>query len=417
LSDARTLGASDPREIAPEPRPRVAKPGARTDKRRVLMLSEIIAPYRIPVFNALTKHEQVDLRVIFLAETDSTLRQWRVYKNEISFSYEVLPSWRLRVGKRNLLINWGLRSRLNLFAPDAIICGGYNYLASWQALRWANRRHVDFILWSESNAQDARGGKSSVEALKRRFLNRCDRFVVPGKSSLAYLKSLGANPESIFVAPNAVDNSLFQSEVAAARAQESARDKKTLPQRYFLYVGRLVEEKGIYDLLTAYAQLEPDVRSAIGLVFAGDGPGRRELENAAKGIQPGTICFPGFIHREDLAAFYAFAETLVLPTHSDPWGLVVNEAMACALPIIVTRVAGCAADLVEDGVNGYVVPARNPQRLSQAMHTLVRDPELRKQMSARSVARIRDFSPESCAAGLAEAALSSNARHAGKRAW
>jgi glycosyltransferase involved in cell wall biosynthesis len=382
---------------------------------RVALITEIIAPYRIPVFNALSRNEHLDLHVVFLAETDSALRQWRVYKSEISFSYEVLPSWRLRAGKRNLLLNWRVRSRLGLFNPEAIICGGYNYLASWQALRWANHHQVDFILWSESNAQDARKSKSSVEMLKMSFLNRCDRFIVPGKSSFAYLQQLGANPGSIFVAPNAVDNSLFQSEVAAARTQESAfRHEKKLPQKYLLYVGRLVPEKGIFDLLAAYAQLEPDVRSTIGLVFAGDGHSRSELEFAAKKVQPGTVCFPGFVHREDLAGFYAFAETLVLPTHSDPWGLVVNEAMACELPIIVTSVAGCAADLVQDGGNGFIVPPRDPGTLSRAMLTLVRDPQLRKQMSARSVEKIRSFSPESCAAGLAEAALSSSAPYTRK---
>ncbi len=79
-------------------------------------------------------------------------------------------------------------------------------------------------------------------------------------------------------------------------------------------------------------------------------------------IIPGAVCFPGFAQREDLAGLYALAEALVLPTHSDPWGLVVNEAMACGLPIIVSSVAGCAADLVEDGWNGYVVPPRDVEK-------------------------------------------------------
>jgi glycosyltransferase involved in cell wall biosynthesis len=129
------------------------------------------------------------------------------------------------------------------------------------------------------------------------------------------------------------------------------------------------------------------------------------LETAAKHIQPGTVCFPGFAHREDLAGLYAFAETLVLPTHSDPWGLVVNEAMACGLPVIVTSVAGCTADLVENGVNGYVLPPGDPKKLAAAIDSLARNPSLTKQMSARSTERIRENSPEACAAGLAEAAL------------
>jgi glycosyltransferase involved in cell wall biosynthesis len=147
------------------------------------------------------------------------------------------------------------------------------------------------------------------------------------------------------------------------------------------------------------------LRSEVGLVFAGDGVCREELARQAKHIGPGAVCFPGFAQREDLAGLYALAETLVLSTHSDTWGLVVNEAMACGLPIIVSSVAGCSADLVEDGWNGYVVPPRDPQKLSAAIDSLLRQPELKQRMAARCSERIRNYSPEACADGLAAAAV------------
>jgi glycosyltransferase involved in cell wall biosynthesis len=167
----------------------------------------------------------------------------------------------------------------------------------------------------------------------------------------------------------------------------------------------LVPEKGAFDLLEAYAKLESGVRSEVGLVFAGDGVSKKELAQRAKGIGPGTVCFPGFAQREDLAGLYALAEALVLPTHSDTWGLAVNEAMACGLPIIVSSVAGCSADLVEDGWNGYVVPPRDSEKLSVAIASLLRQTELKQRMSARSWERIQNYSPEACADGLAAAAI------------
>ena len=115
----------------------------------------------------------------------------------------------------------------------------------------------------------------------------------------------------------------------------------------------------------------------MGLVFVGDGVSKNKLAQQANRISPGTICFPGFAQREYLAGLYALAEALVLPTHSDPWGLVVNEAMACGLPIVVSNVAGCSADLVEDGWNGYVVPPRDSEKLSVAIDSLARHSELR----------------------------------------
>jgi 1,2-diacylglycerol 3-alpha-glucosyltransferase len=374
---------------------------------RIAILTEIIAPYRIPVFNALAKREAIDLNVIFLSETDPTLRQWRVYKDEICFSYEILSSWRFRAGRTHVLLNAGLSASLKKFSPEALICGGYNYVASWQALRWARRRGVRFALWSESNAQDARALRKPVESLKTCFVKRCDGFVVPGKSAFEYLRSLGAPAERISIAPNAVDNTFFAAQAEKVKRNPAAfQEKFGLPRRFVLFVGRLVPEKGVFDLLRAYAKLERCLRSEVGLVFAGDGASRDELAQQAGRISPGTVCFPGFAQREDLAGLYALAETLVLPTYSDTWGLVVNEAMACGLPIIVSSMAGCSADLVEDGWNGYIVPPRDAEKLSVAINSLVRQPELKQRMSTHSSERIRNYSPEACADGLAVAAIS-----------
>ena len=375
--------------------------------RKTVILTEIIAPYRIPVFNVLARRAGVDLQVIFLAETDKALRQWRVYTDEIRFSYEVLPSWRWRAGKRSLLLNRGLWSALEAANPQTILCGGYNYPASWESLWWARRRNVRFVLWTESNQRDKRSGRAGVEWLKRYFVSSCNAFVVPGKSSFAYLRTLGVKEQVIFTAPNAVDNTLFATRAEQVKREPNAfRERLGLPQRFILFVGRLVAEKGVFDLLQAYAKLGSNLRSEVGLVFAGDGVSREELAQQAKRISPGTVCFPGFAQREDLAGLYALAEALVLPTHSDPWGLVVNEAMACRLPIIVSSVAGCSSDLVEDGWNGYVVPPRDSEKLSVAIESLVRQPELKQRMSARSSERIRNYSPEACADGLAAAAIS-----------
>jgi 1,2-diacylglycerol 3-alpha-glucosyltransferase len=374
--------------------------------RKIVILTEIVAPYRIPVFNALARQQGVDLHVIFLAETDATLRQWPVYKNEIRFSYQVLRSWRMRAGKRLLLFNRGLWSALNKANPSVIICGGYNYSASWEALAWARRRGVRFVLWSESNGQDARSGWELVERLKSYFVRECDGFAVPGKTALAYLKSLGASEAEIVTAPNAVDNDLFANQAAAARAHAAEfRKRLKLPTRFILFVGRLVPEKGVFDLLEAYVKLDSGLRSEVGLVYAGDGVARQELMRQARSVVPGIVCFPGFVNREELAGLYALAEMLVLPTHSDTWGLVVNEAMASGSPIIVSDVAGCAADLVEDGWNGRVVPPRDAGRMSEAIDSIVRHPELRQQMSERSVERIRNYTPEACANGLAASAF------------
>jgi glycosyltransferase involved in cell wall biosynthesis len=374
--------------------------------RRVVIITEIIAPYRIPVFNALAQHHGIDLHLIFLAENDCTQRQWLVYKEEIRFSYQVLRSWRRRVGRHSFLLNWGAEVALQQAEPDFIICGGYNYFASWQSMSWAQRNRVPFGLWSESTTRDFRGGRMLVEFLKARFLRSCAAFVVPGKSSVEYLRTYGVSEEMIFTAPNAVDTQFFARRAAVVRSDAAMhREALGLPARFFLFAGRLVPEKGIFDLLSAYGALTPALRKEMGLVFVGDGAARSALLQRAAAINPGCIQLVGFAQREQLPVYYALADIFVFPTHTDPWGLVVNEAMACGLPVISSGAAGCVADLVENGWNGRVVSPGDIDQLAAAMDQLARDTELRSLMGQRSRERIEQYSPEAWAAGIASAVL------------
>jgi glycosyltransferase involved in cell wall biosynthesis len=375
-------------------------------KHRLTLITEIIAPYRIPVFNALAARDDLDLNVIFLSETDPHLRQWQVYKNEIQFSYQVLPSFRRRLGRYNFLVNRGVSAALNQSRPDVVVCGGYNYLSSWQAQRWARKRAIWFLLWIESNAADQRRGTRLVESLKRRFLARCQAFVVPGKASQAYLRQFGVLDTSIFSAPNAVDNEFFAERALHARIlPEATRAKLRLPDRYFLFVGRLIEAKGVFELVDAYGKLSPALRASIALVVGGDGPARPALERLAAQILPGTIRFVGFVQKEELPPYYGLADALVFPTHSDPWGLVVNEAMACGCPVIASEVAGCVPDLVEDGITGKIVPPHDAPQLASNMEYLAVHEDVRSRMSTQATQRIAAYSPEACAEGIAKAVL------------
>jgi len=387
-------------------------PDAGFVKSKLVIITEIIAPYRIPVFNALARRCEVDLHVIFLAENDPSVRRWHVYKEEIEFSHQVLPSWRWRLGKHNLLLNRGLSSALTRSKPDVLLCGGYNYLACWQAALWAKARQVPFLLWSESTAADIRNKYAPVELLKSRFLSFCKGFVVPGIASANYLKDWGIPEHRIFTAPNAVDTERFSKLADEARPkQRTLPIELALPQRYFLYVGRLIRAKGVFDLLDAYAQIDEKVRAQVGLVFVGDGNDRSDLMRRAARIKSGNIHFAGFVHRDGLAQFYTRGEALILPTHSDPWGLVVNEAMSCALPIIATDVAGCVPDLVQNAWNGFVVPPRDAGALARSMMCLAVDPSLLKDMGARSRERIRAYSPQAWAMGIVEASTATCQKH------
>ena len=381
-------------------------------KPRLVILTEIISPYRIPLFNSLAQHAEVDLHVIFLAETDPTLRQWQIYKEEIRFSHQILPSFRKRVGRYNVLLNRGVVRALAVAAPDVILCGGYSYVASWQCLAWARAHRIPFFLWSESNAQDQRRGHSLVESLKTKFLRNCSGIVVPGRSAREYLRGHRIDESTIFTAPNAVDNDLFASAAAAARQNETAvRRELALPERYFLFVGRLVREKGVFELLLAYAKLDESMRREVGLVLVGDGECRQALQEQGSAVSPGVVRFAGFAQREQLAVYYALAETLILPTYTDTWGLVVNEAMACGLPVILSRAAGSAADLVMENWNGLLVDPKDVSSLMLAMRTIADQPGLRATMRANSAQHIARYSPGEWSSGIVRMIHATKGRH------
>ena len=245
-------------------------------------------------------------------------------------------------------------------------------------------------------------------------MEQCDGFVAAGKSQSEYLRGFGIPDSAIFTAPNAVDTDFFMEAAEVARGNASLnRQIFRLPNRYFLFVGRLIAEKGVLDLLDAYAMLAPELRTQISFVFAGDGIARSELQRRAAAIKPGTVQVAGFLQREALAVFYALAEAFVFPTHSDPWGLVVNEAMACGLPVICSNAAGCAVDLIADGQNGRLVSVGHVGELASVVNDLAGDPRLRSRMGQASRAKIEGYSPDACARGIARAAeLCAGAPHA-----
>ena len=170
---------------------------------------------------------------------------------------------------------------------------------------------VPFILWVESTERDTRSRNRLIEFLKRGFIRRCSAFVVPGKSSLLYVKNYGALEKDIFTAPNAVDTELFAQQAGTVRQEpERRREALQLPPRFFLFVGRLVREKGVFDLLEAYGKLTPESRTLVSLVLVGDGAAREEVIRRAQKISPGQVRCAGFVQRDQLAGYYALAKAL-----------------------------------------------------------------------------------------------------------
>jgi len=181
-----------------------------------------------------------------------------------------------------------------------------------------------------------------------------------------YWQFYGATPEKIFLARYAVDNERFQTQADYYRvSRQTIRDENGWRQRYLLlYVGRLVAFKRVDVLIEALRRLSTK-RSDVGLVIVGDGPERERLRRLAQGMP--YVYFAGFQDQSDLPKYYGVADIFVLPSVCEPWGLVVNEAMASGLPVIAAGKVGAARDLIIEGDNGDLVPENDPVALASAI--------------------------------------------------
>lgn len=334
---------------------------------RVTLLTEIPAPYRIPLFNALA--ERVDLRVVFLRERNPE-RPFDLHRDELRFAWDVLPGRDVTVRSRWIVINASVASRLR--DADAVILGGWNQAAFLEAAVRTRMGRIPMFFWVESTGGDARSGR--VERAKRALLHGADGFIVPGIAAREYLESLGVSPERITTAPNAVDPAIFGS---------ATRSRRNGPCR-IVAVARLSPEKGVDVLVRAVDGLDAEV------VVAGSGPEESRLRRLAGP----NVTFLGNVERDDLPQLYADADIAVVPSRSDTWGMALNEAALAGLPLVASTVVGGSRDLIEDGVNGFRVTPEDTVALRAVLQGLVANADLRRAAGARSREIAARFTPE-----------------------
>jgi glycosyltransferase involved in cell wall biosynthesis len=243
------------------------------------------------------------------------------------------------------------------------------------------------------------GQRSAAVRLGKRLLYRhmmryFDGYLYVGRRSRDYFEHYGAPKSRLFYAPHCVDNQAFSGAAQSAHAPGA--------RRRLLFAGKLIERKRPLDLVRAAALLRTrgvDVEVA----FAGSGELEPALRQAVQESELPTV-FHGFVNQSALPAIYAAADVLVLPSDArETWGLVVNEAMACGLPAVVSDAVGCGPDLVEEGATGAVFGLGDTAGLANAIErTLALDPDLSR---AAIRARIAEHSPVRTAQGIIDAAV------------
>ena len=335
----------------------------------VLLLTNTPAPYRLPVFTALA--EAVDLTVLY-CEPNQPDRLWPREANETAVSSHFLPQRSISLPGLALTVNPGLSQRLRQTPFDLIVAGENfsHFPAVIAANRIARQQNKPFILWSEA-IDTAYASGHWVSNLYRRWLyGRTDTFLAYSQAARQFLLRRGATQEKIVRGYQVVP------EEQLLPPKQSKAELGMAGKQVVLYVGYFNARKGLSTLLRAFQQIaQTDDR----LVLVGDGPDKSILQEMT--ASDGRILFPGYLEAAQKSSWYAAADLFVLPTLHDPWGLVVNEAMAFALPVITTQAAGCA-ELIQG--NGRIVPPDDVSALAAALKALLCDPGQRATMGQRS---------------------------------
>ncbi len=284
--------------------------------------------------------------------------------------------------------------------PRVVLACGYERPETAAALLYARLQTVGerpTVLIMLDNKLDDRVRSRLVELVKKRYLRWFDGFLVSGSEAQAYLEVLGLANRPIGTAYDCVDNDWIAAAAREAREQDSCRAGA---EDYFLCVSRMLDRKNLPFLVSAYKRYHdslPAGMKAWNLVLCGDGPARPKVEDAVirNGVT-GAVVLTGVVSDPMvLVNYYAFARVAILPSVAgEPWGLVVNEAMAAELPVLVSKRCGSAADLVDEGWNGFTFDPTDEEGLARLMRRMHCHQERLPKMGARSVHLVQRFSPE-----------------------
>ncbi|MFO0944577.1 MAG: glycosyltransferase [Planctomycetota bacterium] len=310
----------------------------------------------------------------------------------------------------------GVHRALDELQPDAIAINGYGIADGRACLLWCQRNERPAILMSESWSGDAPRSEWK-EWLKSWIIRQFDAALVGGTRQAEYIGSLGIPRGRVFTGYDAVDNDYFRHGAEEARRNAAAlRARFRLPENYFLSSGRFVPEKNLAFLLEAYAEYRRQVGTeAFDLVLCGDGPLRPELEACAKRWNlTENVHFAGFVQYGNMPVYLGLSRALVHVSLVEPWGLVVNEAMASGLPVLVSDRCGCSPDLVQPGVNGYTFSPDRKDAIVRSLVQATREADLSK-MGAASSALVERWSPAAFAEHLRLATLAACERRKSRR--
>lgn len=291
---------------------------------------------------------------------------------------------------------------------DALWLHGHSYAMCLLALIAAKSCGVRVFMRGETHLGLQRSRlKAAIRTPIMNLLYRlCDGCLAIGTANHEFYRAMGVPERKIELVPYTVDNRRFidQSTISSA---ERARilGQFGLPEELpvILYASKFQRRKHPDDVLRAAAVLQE--RYGLSVLMVGSGEMEKDLMQLSAQLGLEHIAFAGFLNQSELPKIYGSCDIFVLPSENEPWGLIVNEVMCAGRPVVVAGGVGCAADLVSEGLNGFLCEAADVDSLVRALEPLLANPDLRNQLGKASLEKIGRWGYEECRSGLKAALL------------
>ncbi len=382
---------------------------------RLLAVASHPVQYMTPIFRRMAKHPRLELQVAYCSLRGAEAGHDPEFGTEVKWDVPLLDGYEwTHVPNKGSgdegfggLNNPGLEKIILEGKFDAVACfTGYVRKTFWIVRRAAKKAKAAFLFGADATTLEARDGSVWKKWVKRvgwpMIFRMADQVIVPSSGAKELMQSLGIAEERITLTPYSVDNDWWMAQAASvdrgkARRELGLGDK----ERAILFCAKLQPWKRPMDLLRAYAMAQlQDSR----LLFAGEGPQKAELVAEAErlGISD-QVEFLGFVNQSALPVLYKLVDLMILPSVYEPFAVVVNEAMCCGCPVMVSNRVGAAKDLVVPVAPDLVFPAGKVEALAELLAAALRNPGRLQQLRTAVVEHIKTWSPERNVAAVVEA--------------
>ena len=385
-------------------------------KYNLAVLSTHPIQYHAPWFRGLAAHPDLDMHVYFCHKATPQEQARAGFGVEFDWDVDLLAGY-----PHSFLKNVATPPGHGRFAGfdtpgigkiirqrryDAVLVNGWNYKSAWQAIWAAWQSGVKVMVRGDSHLHfdRSRSVRLTKSLAYRHFVPRFDACLAPGLWSREYFEHYGARPDRIFFVPHVIDVDFMQSEgqrLSAERPELRRQWKLREDSFVFLFVGKFTETKRPLDFVKAISEAAKQGKHIQGLMV-GDGPLRAACEELVTS-HDAPVTFAGFLNQSQIVQAYVCGDVLVLPSIGETWGMVVNEAMACGRPSLVSDRVGCGPDLVVAHETGVIFPHGNVAALSSAMANMAGNPAKSAEMGRKAQRHLKNYSVQGAVEGVLHA--------------